>query len=534
MLNFRTIHKQAEEHITLAIGGLFLFLALLILFQTFFSPTIVIAFLILLAIVAVTIIRPLWILGFLSIYFPFESVILKFIPNDAYAIIRYASEGMIYVIAGVILLRVLVRAIKLPATPIDLPFVLFLVTLLGSILINFVPLGIAVLGARQILRFMIVFFLVVYLKPSKQYIKNLTMILFAIVLFECGLGIAQSIIGERLDLFLLPSDSRSLGEITLTAGVDEFWDPGSRIFATLGRYDRLGNFISFFLLIGTGFLFCFRRIEIERSGGSRASPTNVIDNERKKMRWWLFALFAIGIPSLLLTYSRSSWFAFLLGFLFIGLWIKRDRRVAIALASFIIVVIGYLAITGISVRYITEIPGQTITERFLESFSYARWRGEYYGLGRLYWDVQTPLRVIPSSPIFGVGPGQFGGGAAAALHNTKVYDALGLPFGVFGTQGAIDNNWFAIWGEAGTLGLIFYMWMFIVLFKHSVQTFRSSNDPFTRALAIGFAACVLGVSFNAITSTLFEIRTAAFYFWLYAGFVVALGEKKKYENHSSE
>ena len=340
------------------------------------------------------------------------------------------------------------------------------------------------------------------------------MILAAIFLLSCGIGFLQSTIGERLDLFLLPSDARSLGEITLTSGVTQFWDPGSRIFATFGRYDRLGNFLSFFLLIGTGFLFGLNK-------------KNGFGSDTQKIRWWLLGLFVLGIPALMLTYSRSSWFAFILGFLFIGLWIKRDRRVVIALASFIIVVVGYLAITGISVRYITEIPGQTITERFLETFSYARWRGEYYGLGRLYWDVQTPLRVIPSSPIFGVGPGQFGGGAASALHNTKVYDALGLPFGVFGTEGAIDNNWFAIWGETGTLGLILYLWMFIVLFKQSVQTYRNSNDPFTRALTIGFAACVLGVSLNAMTSTLFEIRTAAFYFWLYAGFVVVLGKVKE-------
>ncbi|MEK7452143.1 MAG: O-antigen ligase family protein, partial [Patescibacteria group bacterium] len=395
-------------------GGLFLCLAFLILFQSIFSPTILIAILVLCSIVFITIIRPLWILAFLAVYFPFESVILKFIPNDAYVITRYASEGMIYVIAGVMLLRVLVRAIKLPTTPIDLAFILFLITLLGSALINFVPFDIAILGTRQILRFMIVFFLVIYLKPSKEFVKKLTMILFAIVLFQCALGFLQYTVGERLDLLLLPSDARSLGEITLMSGVEQSWEPGSRLFGTLGRYDRLGNFLSFFLLIGAGFLFGFKK----KKG---------FDFEIKKMHLWLFGLFVFGVPALVLTYSRASWFAFLLGFLFIGLYIKRNRYVAIFLATFVLVIVSYLAMTGISVRYITETPGQTVVERFLESFSFTRWRGEYYGLGRLYWDVQTPLRVIPSAPIFGVGPGQFGGGAVAAIHNKKVYESLGLP-----------------------------------------------------------------------------------------------------------
>lgn len=506
MINLKSVYQHAEEHTKGYIWGLFLFLIGLILLQTFFSPTIVISFLALAVIIFFTIIRPLWILGFLAVYFPFESLVLKFTPTDAYTIIRYASELLIYIIAVVVVARMIVRLIKVPQTPIDLPFILFTVTLLASALINFVPLHIALLGARQILRFVLVFFLVVSLRPSKKYIKRLTFILFGIVLFEYGLGFLQSLIGERLDLFLLPSDARSLGEITLTSGVTEFWDPGSRIFGTLGRYDRLGNFFYFFLLLATGFAYVWKE---------------------KKLWQWLLPILGFGIPALAMTYSRSSWFAFILGFLFIGLWIKRDRRIAIALISFVIIIVGYLAITGLSVRYITEIPGQTLTERFFETFSYARWRGEYYGLGRVYWYVQTPLTVVASSPLFGVGPGQFGGGAVAALQNTRVYEKLGLPFGVFGTEGHIDDNWFSLWGETGTIGLVLFVWMFIALFRRAVQTYRTHKDGFTRALAIGFAACVIAVSFNAFTSTLFEIRTLAFYFWMYGGFVVVLGGKER-------
>ena len=260
------------------------------------------------------------------------------------------------------------------------------------------------------------------------------------------------------------------------------------------------------MLIGTGFLF--------------------VDHD-KKIRPWLLALFTLGVPALALTYSRSSWFAFLLGFLFVGLWIKRDRRVGIALVSFVLIVCSYLAISNLSVRYITDTHGQTVTDRFFESFSYARWASEYYGLGRTYWYVQTPLVVVTASPFFGVGPGQFGGGAAAALHNTKVYEALGLPFGVYGTEGYIDNNWFSLWGEVGTIGVALYVWMFWILFTYSIELYRSSKDPFVRSIAIGYAACILAFAFNGFSSTVFEIRTAAFYFWLYGGFVIALGERGK-------
>jgi O-antigen ligase len=239
-------------------------------------------------------------------------------------------------------------------------------------------------------------------------------------------------------------------------------------------------------------------------------------------------MFVLGLPALVLTYSRASWFAFIFGFLFIGMVMKRDRRVMAAFLSFVIIVGSYLAISGLNVRFITEAPGQTLVERFYETFSAARWRGEYYGYGRVYWFVQTPLAVVAASPIFGFGPGQFGGGAAAALHNTRVYEQLGLPFGVFGTDGYIDNNWFSLWGESGTLGMVFYLWGYLALFVYAVRLYRSSNDPMTRAIAIGYAAAMIGVAFNAFTSTLLEIRTLAFYLWLYGGFVVAIGETKKH------
>ena len=121
-----------------------------------------------------------------------------------------------------------------------------------------------------------------------------------------------------------------------------------------------------------------------------------------------FGLFVFGVPALVLTYSRASWFAFLLGFLFIGLYIKRNRYVAIFLATFVLVIVSYLAMTEFLFDILQKHPVKRLPN-VLESFSFTRWRGEYYGLGRLYWDVQTPLRVIPSAPIFGVGPGQFGG-----------------------------------------------------------------------------------------------------------------------------
>lgn len=470
----------------------------------FVSPLVVLAIIAFGAVIAAAVYRPLWVLGSLAVYLPFETIVLKFTPDEIYVYARFFSEILIYLLAAVVVWRILNGTSRLRHTPVDLPFILFLVILLASALINAVEPSVAVLGARQILRFVLVFFIVVYLQPDRPYIKRLTAIMLGVVGIEALIGLTQSFVGGPLDALLLPSEARTFGEITLTGGVTQFWDPGSRIFATLGRYDRLGNFLYFFLLIAVGLFYQAKALKDRRD---------------------LIPLFLLGLPALVLTYSRASWFAFLIGFLFIGIWIMRDRRVIAAFVSFVIVVTAYLGVTGLNVRFITEAPGQTLVERFYEAFSYSRWRGEYYGLGRVFWMVQTPMTVIPASPLFGFGPGQYGGGAVAALGNTRVYEQLGLPFGVFGTEGIIDNNWFSLWGESGTLGLIFFLWMYVAILAECLRVYRTSPDAFTRSVAIGTMAAMLGIAFNAFLSTAFEIRTLAFYLWLYAGFVVVLGEE---------
>lgn len=504
------VHHQPPRRGLLALGAVALIA--LIAAQLFVSPFVAIAGVLAVLFVVFAFARPLGALAFVALYLPFEPFLLRFVPNDLYAFVRYVPEGLIYLLCIVVAMQVWQARRSLKHTPLSAPFVLFLILLLASILINAVPPAVAVLGVRQIIRFILVFFLVVELKPNEAYVKRLTVSLFAVLLFEAGLGILQRVSGGALDPVLLPSATHTFADITLSTGVDQFWDPGSRIFATFGRYDVLGNFLAFFLAIGTGFLY---------------EPTM---RKGWKSLWWIFAL---GLPALVFTYSRASWFAFLIGFLFVAVYLRRDRRVMIAFASAVAVLLLYVGASGLNVRFITEAPGQTVVERFYEAFSYARWRGEYYGLGRVFWMVQTPLVVVPAAPFFGVGPGQYGGGAVAALGNTRAYERLGLPFGVFGSEGSIDNNWFSIWGETGTLGLLTFLWMYFTLIGLGIKAHKGEGSPFTRALGAGYAAALLGGLLIAFLATSLEIRTYAFYLWMYGGFVYVLSKHASHDHHPS-
>lgn len=451
-------------------------------------------------------VRPTWSLAFLMFYLPFEPFLLKWISDDIYLYARYFSEILIYLLVVVVFWKFISGQIKLRQSPIDVIFILFLIALVASALVNFVPPTYAVLGIRQIIRFILLFFVVIYLNPTDKWIKSLVYIMFIILGFEVLLGVGQVFFGEMLDSFLLPSEARTFGEIQLTSGTVQFWDHGQRIFGTLGRYDRLGTFMAFFMLIIVSMLY---------------------EPKLRKYRSLLIYLLILAIPMLAMTYSRSAWFGFVLGFLFIAIWAKKDRRVMWAVGIAIAAILGYLAITGLVVSNLIDVSDQSVIDRFFEAFSYERWRGEYYGLGRLYWIVQTIITVIPAAFIFGHGPATFGGGAASALGNANTYDQLGLPFGVYGTEGYIDNNWFSLWGETGTLGLTIYIIMYLTLFFVCINVWRRSKKSFTRALALGVAGAMIAVILNAFLATFLEVRTLAPYLWVFTAIVVILGQREK-------
>jgi hypothetical protein len=506
MINLHSTYLTSDKYARFAAFVLFTVAFVALVGSIIFSPSLVLAIVFGVAILILSFMRPTWSLAFLLVYLPFEPFLLKWISDDVYVIARYFSELLVYLLCIVVLWKMFTGELKWQQSQIDILFILFLLVLLASSVVNFIPPTYAVLGIRQIIRFMLLFFVTLYLQPTKNWTKAMLFTIFAIIGFEALLGVGQVFFGEVLDGFLLPSDARSFGEIQLTSGTVQFWDHGQRIFGTLGRYDRLGTFMAFFMLILVSILY---------------------EPKIKKYRSWFGFLLAICVPVLAMTYSRSSWFGFVLGAMFIAIWIKKDKRVMVACAVALAIVLLYLTISGLVVNNLMDVGSQSIIDRFFEAFSYERWRGEYYGLGRMYWIVQTIITVVPAAFLFGHGPASYGGGAVSALGNTSAYDDLGLPFGVYGKEGYIDNNWFSLWGETGTIGIIIYLWIYAVLFFLCVNVYKRSKKAFTRALALGVAGAMVAVSVNAFLATFLEVRTLAPYLWVFTAIVVVLGQREK-------
>ncbi len=520
MVNLHTIYHRSDIQTRIAVIALITTAVLSLLTAIFLSASAVVVLSAATVVAVFIFLRPQWMLAFLLFYLPFEPFVLKWFGDNLYIYAKYGSELVIYLLVLAVLWRVLTGEIKFKSSPIDLPFVLLILIMFASAIINWIPAFTAILGIRQIIRFILLFFVVYQLEPSVKWIRNVLFGMFIVVAVQVTVAYLQFLSGGALDNFLLPSAARAMGDIQFFSGVQQFWDPGKRLFATMGRYDQLGTFLAFFFLLLSALLYEPRLVKYHN---------------------FFAALLMIGLPVLALTYSRSSWFGFIFGFLFISLWGKKDKRVLKVLYLFIGAVVLYLFISGIAVGNLIERPDQGLMERFFEAFSYRRWVSEYYGLGRLYWIIQTIVKVVPAAFVFGHGPGMYGGGVAAALSNTTVYDRLGLPFGVYGTTGFIDNNWFSIWGELGTLGLMIYLWMYATLFFLCINVWRKSHYYFTRVFALGVAATMIAVALNAFLATFLEARTLAPYLWVMTGLVALLAYREKiwqshvvnYENRTS-
>ncbi|USN53335.1 MAG: O-antigen ligase family protein [Candidatus Nomurabacteria bacterium] len=458
--------------------------------------------------------RPHWLVFLLAAYIPFEPFVLKYVSDDLYVYIRYASELLIYLLVFAALVYRLRSRTHFSLGPNSWWLVFFFGSIIISIFMNSVPVATAILGTRQIIRFMLLGLAVVNLPLSKRFAKTILWMIIGIAALQSLIGLGQSLIGAPADNILIPSEERLFGSILLTPGTDQYWEGGQRITATMGRYDQLGTFLSFVLLLVVGLLYEHPKLQTKRK---------------------LLAILMLGIAALALTYSRASWFGFALGFGVISVFLKRDKRVMIAGFLLIAFVALYPFFTSLVVDDLIDQPNMPIVDRLYEAFSYERWRSEYYGQGRVFFIIETATKVFPAAPVFGFGPGQYGGGAAAALANTTVYDQLGIPFGIYGYTGQIDNNWLALLGETGAVGVLLYMALFLSIIRYSWRVYRQSEDKMIAGFALGLIGAILAAAFEGALGTHFEVRTLGVYLWLFPALLFVLHEKTSdYENRPSQ
>ncbi len=441
--------------------------------------------------------RSEYILYFLLAWFPIETVVLKYAPVEYYSILKYLPEVLLYgVFFGSCILYLFQKGKLLAKSPFNRWFIAILVVGIISLVLNQYSPSIWVLGMRQTLRFVLVFFLVLNMRYDTAVVKRCLQIGLAVLLFEAGLGVLQYVTRGALDPFLFASDTVSVGGRALLGGEEQFWQAGTRVFGTLGRYDRLGSILALGIVLFTPYFLKYRKSQI-----------------------WVWASLVLLGLGLLLTRSRASWIAAFVGVVIIGVWILKDawvKRWALVLIAGVLLYTGVSAALGQGTQVVDQ-ASQTLSERILEAVSMRSWRESYEGYGRIFFIINTPIHVAHYAPLFGVGPGNFGGGVASALVNTAAYEKLKLPFGIQNQFGQIDNSWFSILGEMGFVGLLVWFGLFVSLAKYAFFVYKKGSE--LSLLALGVCGATVGVMIMGFFGPYFEFRSLMFYFWLAVGLI---------------
>lgn len=442
-----------------------------------------------------------WVIYFLLIWFPLESLVLRYTPIKYYSYIKYIPELVLYgLFFGVIIYWIMHRT--------NLKNVLnkWLILIIGvsfiSLLFNWYSPFTWALGMRQLFRFILVFFIVLIMQYDKTVLKKFIYIGAGMIGLEIFFAFLQYLSGGKLDSYLFSSQIVSVGNMALLGGNEQFWTAGSRVFATMGRYDILGSFLA----LGTLILFPW---------------VYFLKTQKEKFFYW--GAMILSLVVLFLTSSRASWLAVIFGILFLGIFILKDKRIlwaVVGLGAVTILYLGLFALTHDNVFSITEKPNQVLAERIFEAVNFNAWRSSYEGFGRIFFIINVPISVVYTAPVFGMGPGNFGGGVAAALNNTLAYDKLHLPFGIQDYYGQIDNSWWAILGEVGFLGLFLWVALYVWIIKESKKNLLvESIDNNSMALNYGLISLTIGLFVLGFFGPYLEFRTLMFYYWLFVGIV---------------
>ncbi len=491
-----------ENNILLA--GLVVILGLIAGFLYWYSPIalLVLPFgLITLAVLWVMYYRPTWVVFFLVAYMPFEEIVLKYapIPDRVFSYSRFFGEALIFITFLFLLLRKLIRGEKLRRTPIDGYLIVFLAIVLVTMLVNRPPFIGSLVNLRALLRYSVLFYLVVNLNLKEEQVKKILNIILLIGVIQLLIGALQLLWGSRINSILLPRVANielggySRGFILLTRGREV----GS-IFGTLGDTLFLALFwtIVFGVYLGQIVKIGFRQII------------------------FILLLF-IGIN---FTYTRAVVYGiFIMLFVFYRMRFGRGRTAALVFVSSLLGLSGLILLLNSNfirreyVNPLKEEQGfiQNLTGIFTVDYFE---RAQNQRLGTL---TGVPPIVLLTKPFLGYGPDE--NTTIESLNaNLPRFNLPLMKKESFTKTGFEDVFWVALLAYYGLLGLATILMLFIKLYVSFLDIYKRTHLQLIRNLAATAAIIVVLVGYLLFFYRVLEFRSFSFYFWLIPGMLFNL------------
>lgn len=210
-------------------------------------------------------------------------------------------------------------------------------------------------------------------------------------------------------------------------------------------------------------------------------------------RIFYLVLISICFAALMFTYSRGAYISIIVAFLVIGIFAGMKNLLKLSLGIIIIllpisIIFGHGNILPVSV-----------TERFQSITK----KDESIETRQNVWKIAKDY--IVQSPLFGYG------------FNAKSYL---LPLDT-------HNMFLNILLEAGVLGLIFFLLIFLTGFKLALRVFKSSEDSFDKALSLGLMGSLVAMVVGNFFGSRFNLFASNGYFVALLGMVARLDSENR-------
>lgn len=365
---------------------------------------------------------------------------------------------------------------KLASTPLNLPLFLFLwLAIIQLFRASNILQGL--LGLRMLATYIPIYFIVANIPVSKKQIRSVIFILMIIGVVTASYGLWQASVGleglQSRGLAQVGSNLSTIGQL--------------RIFSTFAGPEYLGLFMVLMIIIG---------VALWMSGLSRPRKTV------------LLIAMAVMFAALVFTLVRLEWFMLGIGLVVLTVLVKKKKPFGLLLA-------GTVAALIIFPPYIQERATMTFGPM---DVSFQDRMTTYFG-----WNLPNLL----NHPL-GIG---LGGTSGRSVYERITGQTTSSPL-IGG--GATESGYFNIALEMGIPGLILYLWLFIIIIRYGLRTFRTLSDPFLKHLAIGITTFVILIFFCQMFGPLMQTFPAGdLYFWFFVALLLKLKQVEKEEDSVS-
>jgi O-antigen ligase len=310
-------------------------------------------------------------------------------------------------------------------------------------------------GIRSVIQSFIFFLVVVNAKISKRASR----FLLFVGIFACAIsalfGIYQYIAGVAVPPNWLDKDT----EVGL----------GTRAFSFLGSPNAFAGYSVLFAPICLGFAFKKKF------------------NLSQKALVMLFFFTIIG--GLTSTLTRAAWLAFIPSLVLFGILIKQTKIILPVVLVLIAVVFSVAP----------------MRQRFVNLFSEQYQTKSEIG-GRNYrWNLA--LSIFEENPIFGRGPGSYGG---ATAYRFQEFSGL-----------YVDNYYFEILSNYGFVGFLVFLWLIFEIIRTIVISINRALDD-DKYILYGILCGIIGFLINNFTENLWEVIPLSVSMWFVLGIAVNL------------